>query len=116
MLALERHQPDANIRTASSSLWYVIVTMSTVGYGDTYPVGNPGRELGTCIIVVGVGIFGTLTGWLANFFLTPHRAPPASPAPPTLREAHHRIEPLTELLDQQRAALAELETLLRGRG
>jgi voltage-gated potassium channel len=116
MLGLERTQPDANITTASDALWYTIVTMSTVGYGDTYPVGSSGRALAVGIIVVGVGIFGTLTGWLANFSLTPHRAPPASPAPPTLREAHHRIEPLTELLDQQRAALAELETLLRGRG
>jgi voltage-gated potassium channel len=91
------------------------VTMSTVGYGDTYPVGSPGRALRVGIIVVGVGIFGTLTGWLANFFLTPHRAQPESSVPPTPHEAQQRIDRLSELIEQQRTALAELQTLLRGR-
>ena len=82
MLRLEHAQPDANITTASDALWYTIVTMSTVGYGDTHPVGTPGRALGVGVIVVGVGIFGTLTGWLANFFLTPTAR---SPSPGFLR-------------------------------
>jgi voltage-gated potassium channel len=115
MLRLEYTQPDANITTASDALSYTIVTMSTVGYGDTYPVGTPGRALGVGIIVVGVGIFGTLTGWLANFFLTPHRAQPESRVPPALHEAQQRIEQMSELIDQQRAMLAELQTLLRER-
>ena len=49
--------------------------MSTVGYGDRYPVTTAGRELGTLVIVVGVGIFGTLTGYLANLFLSPDAGP-----------------------------------------
>jgi voltage-gated potassium channel len=73
LLRLESASPDANIVNASDAMWYVIVTMSTVGYGDQYPVTNPGRELGSVIIVVGVGIFGTLTGYLANLFLAPNR-------------------------------------------
>ena len=74
MLALEQGAPDANITTASDSLWYVIVTISTVGYGDQYPVTNEGRILGAVIIVIGVGIFGTFTGYLANLFLAPKPA------------------------------------------
>ena len=46
MLALEQYAPDANITTASDALWYAIVTISTVGYGDQYPVTNEGRILG----------------------------------------------------------------------
>lgn len=75
MLSLEASAPGANITTASDALWYMIVTMSTVGYGDQYPVTNPGRMLGSIVIIIGVGIFGTLTGYLANAFL----AAPASP-------------------------------------
>ncbi|KAE8763666.1 ion transporter [Georgenia thermotolerans] len=116
MLRLEHAQPAANITTASDALWYTIVTMSTVGYGDTYPVGNSARALGVGIIVVGVGIFGTLTGWLANFFLTPHRTQPTAETPATLREAQQRIDQMSQLLDQQRATLAELQALLRKRG
>jgi hypothetical protein len=115
MLGLERTQPDANITTASDALWYTIVTMSTVGYGDTYPVGSSGRALAVGIIVVGVGIFGTLTGWLANFFLTPHSAPPESRVPQTVHEAQGRIDQMSELIDQQRVTLTELQTLVRKR-
>lgn len=75
MLALEAGEPGANIETASDALWYSIVTMATVGYGDQFPVTNPGRMLGTVIIVVGVGIFGTLTGFLANAFISPAKDP-----------------------------------------
>ena len=71
MLALEQGAPDANITTASDSIWYVVVTISTVGYGDQYPVTTEGRILGAAVIVVGVGIFGTFTGYLANLFLAP---------------------------------------------
>ena len=78
MLHIEKDGPGANITTASDALWYVIVTMSTVGYGDLYPVTNLGREMGTVIIVVDVGIFGTLTGYLANLFLAPKKAPSAT--------------------------------------
>ena len=73
MLYLEEHAPGANITTASDALWYTIVTISTVGYGDYYPVTNPGRIAGVVIIVVGVGIFGTFTGYLANLFLGPRK-------------------------------------------
>ena len=71
ILAVEDADPAANIHTASDAVWYVLVTMSTVGYGDQYPVTGLGRLIGSLIIVVGVGVFGTLTGFLANAFLAP---------------------------------------------
>ncbi len=71
ILRIEQYAPGANITSASDALWYTIVTISTVGYGDQFPVTNAGREVGALIIVVGVGIFGTFTGYLANFFLAP---------------------------------------------
>ena len=71
VLWAERTDAAANITSAGDALWYVIVTMSTVGYGDQYPVTQTGRLFGVVIIVVGVGVFGTLTGFLANAFLAP---------------------------------------------
>ncbi|WP_401000615.1 ion transporter [Agromyces sp. GXQ0307] len=76
MLYLEQRAPGANITSASDALWYTIVTISTVGYGDEYPVTNAGRFAGALMIVVGVGIFGTFTGYLANLFLAPRKAEP----------------------------------------
>ncbi len=75
ILRIESDAPDANITTASDALWYTVVTISTVGYGDQYPVTTAGRIVGAIIIVVGVGIFGTFTGYLANLFLSPRKAP-----------------------------------------
>src|SRR6476646_823570 len=70
-LATNRDSPNATISTASDAVWYVIVTITTVGYGDKYPVTNPGRIVGVLIMVLGVGLFGVLTGFLANIFLAP---------------------------------------------
>ncbi len=109
MLGLERGTPDANITTASDAIWYVIVTMSTVGYGDEYPITNAGRELGVVIIVVGVGIFGTLTGYLANLFLAPKDA--TEPTGPS-GDAQLRLRELQELMEKQQAAIAALERSL----
>jgi voltage-gated potassium channel len=71
ILAIELPAPDSNIKDASDALWYVYVTVTTVGYGDRYPVTNPGRVVGVLIMTVGVGLFGTLTGFLANAFVKP---------------------------------------------
>ena len=84
ILAVEIRDPNGNIKTASDALWYSLVTMSTVGYGDRFPVTNLGRVIGAVIIIVGVGLFGTITGFLANAFLAP-RTPkePAAAEPAT---------------------------------
>ena len=108
MLALEQSAPGANITTASDAIWYVIVTISTVGYGDQFPVTNEGRILGAVIIVIGVGIFGTFTGYLANLFL--------APKPPTeeveVIQTRERVEHLRMLLAEQQKALDQLDKLL----
>ncbi len=80
-LVTNRTSPDANITTASDAVWYVIVTITTVGYGDKYPVTNPGRIVGVLIMVVGVGLFGVLTGFLANAFLAPEDEKPEEKSP-----------------------------------
>ena len=108
MLRLEQEKPGANITTASDALWYVIVTMSTVGYGDQYPVSTAGREMGALVIILGVGIFGTLSGYLANLFLASRNSKQA--AVTTLNEdPRHRVRQLKDLVEQQRVALEQLE-------
>jgi voltage-gated potassium channel len=112
MLRIEQDAPGANITTASSALWYVIVTISTVGYGDQFPVTNSGRLLGSLIIIVGVGIFGTFTGYLANLFLAPRRAREVEAPEPEDAEAL-RQQRLRELVAQQQATMQEIEELIR---
>lgn len=78
ILHAEQGAEGANIQTAQDAVWYLLVTMSTVGYGDRYPVTANGRVIGSAVIVIGVGIFGTLTGFLANAFV---RAPDEGDSP-----------------------------------
>jgi voltage-gated potassium channel len=123
MLAQEQGVDGANITTASDALWYVLVTMSTVGYGDQFPVGHTGRVLGALIIVVGVGIFGTLTGYLANLFVRPDdAAAPADAAPAAasddvlgsdVRELARRSR---QLAAEQQEVIDRLEALLDAPG
>jgi voltage-gated potassium channel len=113
ILYIEQYQQGANITSASDALWYVIVTISTVGYGDRFPVTDSGRLLGTLIIVIGVGIFGTFTGYLANLFLAPSKR--ASPSDPLSRtnDAQAKVDHLKELMAEQQASIDEIELLLR---
>ncbi len=69
VLAFEDMNPEANIKTASDAIWWVYVTITTVGYGDRYPTTNGGRFVGMIVMFVGVGLFAVVTGFLANKFL-----------------------------------------------
>jgi voltage-gated potassium channel len=112
VLHLEEQADGANIKTASDALWYVIVTISTVGYGDRFPVTNDGRLVGALIIVIGVGIFGTFTGYLANLFLAPSKARSEAPAPLAPDAARRKIEELQELVAKQNVMLDEISSML----
>ncbi len=127
VLRVEEHAPGANITTAADALWYTIVTISTVGYGDQYPVTQAGRIIGSVIIVVGVGIFGTFTGYLATVFLgsntsegdagatTAETEPAPAGAPAESAASAATIAQLRVLLDQSEANLAEMRQLIHDR-
>jgi voltage-gated potassium channel len=78
VLMIEYDEPGANITTAEDALWWAIVTTTTVGYGDHYPVSTEGRLIASLLMVTGIGLFGTLSGVAAGFFLGGEQDKPAS--------------------------------------
>lgn len=60
---------NSNIKTAEDALLWAYVTITTVGYGDKYPVTTEGRMIAALLMTVGVGLFGTFTAWLASWFV-----------------------------------------------
>jgi voltage-gated potassium channel len=67
------HVPEANIKNAQDAVWWAFVTITTVGYGDRYPVTSEGRLVGALLMTAGVGLFGTFAGFVAAWFLAPAR-------------------------------------------
>lgn len=62
---------QSNIRTPFDALWWAVSTMTTVGYGDTYPVTVEGKIVAMVLMVMGVALFGVLTGLFARLFVEP---------------------------------------------
>lgn len=102
ILRAEEFAPNSTIKTAGDAVWWVLVTVATVGYGDMYPVTPNGRFIAAFVIVAGVGLFGILSGYLARSFLGERVAQEANDTnvQKTLTEANPYIEEiLTELKD-----------------
>jgi voltage-gated potassium channel len=59
----------SNIKTAEDAIWWAYVTITTVGYGDKFPVTTEGRLIAALLMTVGVGLFGTFTALLASWFV-----------------------------------------------
>ena len=69
VLDAERSAPDATITTFGDALWWAVTTVSTVGYGDLYPVTTTGRLVATVLMVVGVAVVGTVTATVAAWLV-----------------------------------------------
>jgi voltage-gated potassium channel len=99
----EAGKPNANIETGSDAFWWAFVTITTVGYGDRFPVTNPGRLVGMITMAVGIGIFGVLTSFLSATFMAPPKPPEGTRPEPTMRD-------LADELAALRRELADLRT------
>jgi voltage-gated potassium channel Kch len=112
VLAAELNSPDANITDASDAIWWAYVTITTVGYGDRYPVTNWGRIVGIFVMTAGVGLFGTLSGFLANSFLAPPK-PKEEETPATDADTPKaRLAQLKRMIEAQEKATADLKVQL----
>ena len=121
VLQLESGDPDANIKTGGDAIWWGIVTITTVGYGDFYPVTFLGRLTGVSVMVAGIGIIGALASILASMLVSPSTpdaaaadaepaaAPVAAPSAPAEPQATSAI---VEELAALRAEIAALRASL----
>ena len=71
VLQVEGRSLTSNITTPGDALWWGFVTITTVGYGDYYPVTGLGRIMGVMLMLAGVGIIGALASILASLLVPP---------------------------------------------
>ena len=67
LILSESSAPDATIVSVPTALWYLLTTVTTVGYGDIYPVTTAGRIIGALFQLMTLGLLGVLIGMLAAF-------------------------------------------------
>ncbi|HEY53062.1 MAG TPA: two pore domain potassium channel family protein, partial [Caldilineae bacterium] len=126
ILYFEAPALDGNIQTVSDAFWWAFTTVSTVGYGDKYPVTNGGRFVGLSLMFVGIALFSVITGTFAQWFRRRQRTPSSTPSAdektPALQQAG--IAEIKQLLERQEetymhaiaelnAKIAELESELK---
>ena len=68
VLDAERKSPEANITDFDDAWWWALTTMTTVGYGDRFPVTGMGRLIAGVLMICGIGLLGTVTAMLASWF------------------------------------------------
>jgi voltage-gated potassium channel len=102
---LERHAPGSNIHTLGESVWWSLVTVTTVGYGDYTPVTPAGRVTACLIMGIGLITLAVVTAQVSSSFVSQAAArdqsgPPKEPAQPevTLAELGRRLARIEELL------------------
>jgi voltage-gated potassium channel len=82
VLEFESRSPGGNIKTGGDALWWGFVTITTVGYGDRFPVTMLGRITGLFVMFAGIGIIGALASILASLLVAPSKpAEPEAAAP-----------------------------------
>jgi len=69
VLEAERYVEGANITSFGDAIWWSIASVSTVGYGDRFPVSDGGRAIATLLLIVGIGLFASLTSLLASWVI-----------------------------------------------
>jgi voltage-gated potassium channel len=99
-LGFEQHAGGANIHNYGDALWWAIVTVTSVGYGDRYPVTAAGRGVAVVLMLTGIGLVGVLSATIASYFVG--------------RQSNQDMADLHQRLDRIEAALVRLS--LRGEG
>ena len=108
VLQFESRSPDANITTGGDALWWAVVTITTVGYGDTFPITLPGRVTGFLVMLAGVGIIGALASILASILVPSPKTDEEGEEVPTSGSLQQ------ELVDIQLELAALREAVVRG--
>ena len=116
VLKAESQNPNANITTGGDAVWWVFVTITTVGYGDKFPTTGAGRTLGVIVMFCGIALIGVLTSFLASFFVAQPKKKEEELAPTDPRAKIAEIKALLQAQDEAsanlKAKLGEIEQLL----
>jgi voltage-gated potassium channel len=70
MVLAERSTPQGSIKTFPDALWWAVTTVTTVGYGDRYPITAMGKIIATSLMIFGIALAGVITASVAAWFVS----------------------------------------------
>ncbi|WP_432537574.1 potassium channel family protein [Kineococcus arenarius] len=100
VLDAERGAPGATITTFGEAVWWVVTTITTVGYGDYAPVTATGRVVAVGLMLSGIALVGVVTGSLASWFLDEVRDSSGADAEATRADVAQLTEEVRRLREQ----------------
>ena len=92
---------EPEIGSLPDGIWWAIVTMTTVGYGDIAPTTAAGRTVATLLLLVGIAVMGMLTASLTTFFMAPR-----TQGNPAIVYSRAKLDQWDDLSAEQRSDLA----------
>jgi voltage-gated potassium channel len=95
----ERGVEGSNIASFADALWWAATTITTVGYGDRFPVTAAGRGVAVALMVAGIAVFGVITASVAAYFVEHDTEPQADEIATKLDEISRRLEAIERRLD-----------------
>ncbi|MGX9670270.1 potassium channel family protein [Mycobacterium sp. HM-7] len=100
----ERGAPDAHITSFGLAVWWAMTTITTVGYGDMYPVTTTGRVMASLMMIGGISLVGSITATIASWIVQ------------TVSSDDQKQDAVTAAhIEDLRGEIAQLRELLRDR-
>lgn len=109
MLLVEAPNPDSPINTAEEALWWAFVTVTTVGYGDYYPITTQGRVVAVLLMVSGVGLFGSFAAYIGSLFVADKKVEDDQQQEASLALMQRLLSQVEELTQEVQALRGELK-------
>ena len=102
VLEVERTSPDANIKNFPDAIWWALTTMTTVGYGDRFPVTGQGRLMAAVLMLSGIAVLGVLTASIAAWFVGQFQAveTKVEKVERTVEEVSETVEDVADTVDE----------------
>lgn len=102
---VEQNVPGSNIRSFGAAIWWALETITTVGYGDHYPVTIIGRFVAAALMIAGIAVLGVVTASIATWLVTSISAETAAEVEAEVEEVEAEVEAIDETIEAKLEAL-----------
>ena len=109
IVEVERQSPNAMIKTGGDAIWWALSTVTTVGYGDIYPVTVEGRFVAAGLMIVGVALFGSISAFITSKLILREEERDHEGEMREIRALHKEVKELRQTLNEHNHASKKAE-------